>query len=168
MTPLHIEHTFDVAPRAYGSIYFDEAFSIELCEALHIGRELLLLERTGSRVVRHVRCAPVRDLPGPVAKLLQGQAFHYREEIDFDLNALRGTWRVVPGIFADKVDASGTLDFLDAGGDRVTRVVKGGVDLRLFGIGALVERFVVAEVVRSYEDAAKRTREILARRAERG
>jgi hypothetical protein len=164
MADLFIEHTFAASPADYARLYFDESFSIALAEGVRIGRTLLRLDRDGPRLIRHVRCEPVRDLPAPVAKLLAGRAFHYREEIEFDLDANAGRWRVVPSVVPDKVDASGTLVFTPEGSG-VRRTVRGGVSIGLFGVGALVERFVVAEVVRSYEDAATCTRRLLAERA---
>jgi hypothetical protein len=160
---LQIEHTFGVTPAEYAAFYFDEGFSEDLCAAVKLGRTLLRLDRTPTRLIRHVRCEPVREVPAPLAKLMDGHRFHYVEELDFDLETLRGRWRVVPSLIPDKVDASGTHDFEDAGG-KTRRVVRGEVKVSVFGIGGLVERFVIGEVQKSYDDAAAFTQTFLARR----
>jgi hypothetical protein len=160
---LQIEHTFDVTPADYAVFYFEEGFAEDLCAAVKLGRTLLRLDRTPTRIIRHVRCEPVRDVPAPLAKLMDGHRFSYVEELDFDLETLRGRWRVVPSLVPDKVDASGTHDFEDVGG-KTRRVVRGEVKVSVFAIGGLVERFVIGEVQKSYDDAAAFTQTFLARR----
>ncbi len=107
----------------------------------------------------------MRDIPAPLAKLLEGAhaRFHYVEEIDFDLVALRGRWRVVPSVFSSKVDASGTLAFESVDGDpgAVRRAVRGQVAISVLGVGGLAEKWVVGEVLKSYADASVFTRRYL-------
>jgi hypothetical protein len=161
---LSIDHDFAIAPADYARLYFDEPFSVALCAQVKLGRTLLGLDRTPDRVRRRVRCEPVRDVPAPLAKIIGGAAFHYVEELDFDLASLRGTWRVVPSIVPNAVDASGTLHFEPAANGGVRRSVRGGVTVSVFGIGAIAERFVVAEVLKGYEAASEFTRKYLAER----
>jgi hypothetical protein len=161
---LSIDHTFAIAPAEYATLYFDEPFSIALSASAKLGRTLLRLDRTPARVVRQVRCEPARDVPAPLAKLLD-RGFHYVEELDFDLATLHGRWRVVPSVFADRVDASGTLFFEPAAADQVKRSVRGEINVSVFGVGSLAERFVVGEVLKGYEAASSFTRSFLAERA---
>ena len=158
---LRIEHTFAVPPAEYARIYFEESFNEAMGAAVKVGRTLLRLERTPARVFRQVRCEPERDLPAPIAKMLAGRRFHYLEEIDFDLTKRAGSWRVVPSVVPEKVTAGGALAFepVTAG---TKRVVSGAVDVHAFGIGTLIERFVVADVQRSYDQVAAFTRDFLA------
>jgi hypothetical protein len=158
-----IEHTFDVSPAEYANIYFDEAFNEKLCVSVKLGRTLLRLDRTPTKLVRHVRCEPVREVPAPLAKVLDGHRFNYVEELEFDLETLRGRWRVVPSLLPEKVEAGGTQEFEDVGG-KTKRIVRGEVKVSVFGIGGIVERFVVGEVQKSYDDAAAFTRGFLERR----
>jgi hypothetical protein len=164
---LSIEHTFPVSPAEYADLFFGEEFSIELCAALKLGRTVLRFDRSGDRIVRHVRVQPVRDIPAPLAKLIDGGAFHYVEELDVDLKTLRGVWRVVPSVLPSKVNASGTLEFAPVAAG-VRRVVLGDISVGVFGVGGMVEKFVVTEVARSYDDAATFTRVYLERHPLRG
>ena len=160
---LAIAHTFPgIAVREYEALYFDETFTIALAEAVKIGRTLLRLDRSPGRVVRHVRCEPIRDLPRPVAKLLGGRRFAYAEEIDFELGngegaLARGPQRRRPRGSSPK----GTLHFDAAPQGGVTRTVRGEVAISLLGLGSLFERFVVAEVEKSYAQASAFTRAYL-------
>ena len=65
----------------------------------------------------------------------------------------------MPSHLPDKVDASGTIA-MTPDGARVRRTVRGKVVVDVFGLGAIAERFV-AEVKKSYDAAAARTRELL-------
>ncbi|HEY2511332.1 MAG TPA: DUF2505 family protein [Polyangiaceae bacterium] len=160
-----VDHDFQgISPADYEALYFDEPFAIALCEKVKLGRTLLRLDRTEGRLVRHVRCEPVRDIPGPIAKLLGDKRFSYVEELEFELGKLHGRWRVVPNIATDKVDAKGTLEFRAIPGG-VKRLVAGEIKVSVFGIGGLVEKFVVAEVEKSYADAAVFTRDYLAKKS---
>jgi hypothetical protein len=154
---ISIDHTFAIAPAEYATLYFDEDFQKALCASVKLGRTLLRLDRTPERIVRHVRCEPVREVPAPLAKLMGGAPFHYVEELAFDLTNHEGTWRVVPSLVPDRVDASGRL-FFTPSGSGVTRSVRGGVTVSVFGIGAIAEKFVVAEVLKGYEAASDFTR----------
>jgi hypothetical protein len=158
------DHTFaGITPAEYEALYFDEPFAISMCESVKLGRTLERLERKDGRIIRHVRCEPVRDIPAPVAKALGGRRFSYVEELDFEEGKQRGRWRVVPNVATDKVDAGGTIAFLPADGG-VRRLVEGEIKVNVFAIGGLIERFVVAEVEKSYADAAEFTRSYLAKR----
>ncbi len=162
---LLIEHTFAVTPAEYARLYFDEAFSVDLCASVRLGRKLLRLDRSSDRIVRHVRCEPERDVPAPLAKLLDGHRFHYVEEIDFDLAKRSGRWRVVPSLLPEKVIAGGTLDFELAPGGKTKRVVRGDVTIAVFGVGAIMERFVAADVHKTYDQASAFTASFLSKRA---
>src|SRR5436305_1221908 len=111
-----IEHTFAIAPADYEQLYFDESFQIALCDSVKLGRELLKLERTPERIVRHVRVEPARDIPGPIAKLLGGKRFSYVEELDYEMGK-GGRWKTIPNIVSEKVDARGTMKIAPAGSD---------------------------------------------------
>jgi hypothetical protein len=156
---LSIDHEFAIAPADFARLYFDETFSEAVCASVKLGRTVLRLDRSPEHVVRHVRCQPVRDVPAALAKIMSG-GFHYVEELDFDLARLRGTWRVIPSIVPDRVDASGDL-FFEAAGAGVRRSVRGGVSVSVLGLGAIAERFVVAEVHKSYDAASAFTRRYL-------
>jgi hypothetical protein len=149
-----IEHTFQGITRPeYEELYFDEPFAIATCKAVNLGRTLLRLDRTPERIVRHVRVEPAREIPAPVAKVLGGGSFAYVEEMDYAVGKYNATWRTIPSLMPDKVQSTGTMEIQEVPGG-VKRVVKGEIKVSIFGIGGMVEKFVVAEVEKSYGDAA--------------
>ena len=152
----HVQRGIDLA--GYEELYFDEPFQIALGEAVKIARELLRLDRRSARV------QPQREIPAPVAKLLGGKRLAYTEELEYEVGRYHGIWRIVPAVLADKIAIGGTLDFEAAAGG-VKRVLAGVIDVTLFGLGGLVEKVILSNVEKSYDDAAAFTAQWLTARA---
>lgn len=155
----HADHVIDgISLEAYGELYFDEAFNVALCQAIALDRTTLRFERDGTRILREVDVSPRgRELPAPVAKVIGTNRFSYVEHLEVDLATHEGRWTIRPAIFSDKVKAFGTLRFVDRDGT-ARRVVDGTVEVSVFGIGSIVERFICADAEKSYADAAEFTR----------
>jgi hypothetical protein len=161
-----IEDTFELTCDAYEALYFDEPFNIALGDALGLGRELLRLDRTADRIIRHVRCEPKQDPDSPAKQAFGTSRASFVEELDYDRRTRRGTWQTVPNLFVERVTNRGTLELAPAGGG-VKRIVRGEVKVSLFGFGRLVEKMIVAEIEKSYASAARFTRAWLARETPR-
>lgn len=144
-------------------LFFDEEFNIALCRALKLDRVLVKREEKDGVIARAVRVGPEREIPAPVAKVLGAVKIEYTEYLDYKFGSYRGTWKTVSSLMTDKVDSSGTFSFR-AQGDGVLRLVEGEVKVRVFGLGSIVERFIVADVERSYQNAAQFTEEWIAKR----
>lgn len=147
-----------IAVERYAQMYFEDAFNDAMCVAVNLVRKPIKMERTGNKVVRHVHVEPQgREIPGPVAKLLGQSRFGYVEELEFDFGTNEGVWRTIPTILPDKVTTGGTLRFVsESNGTR--RIVHGDIEVRVFGIGGIVERFICSDAEKSYADAAEFTR----------
>jgi hypothetical protein len=115
--------------------------------------------------VRHVRVQPEREIPAPVAKLLGNRRLTYTEELEYEVGRWHGTWRIVPTVLADTIAIGGTLDFEAVPGG-VKRILAGAIDVSLFGLGGLVEKVLVANVEKSYGDAAAFTNQWIRRVAD--
>lgn len=152
------EHTFrGIDLPTYEKLYFDEAFNVELCKATGLERTLVKRDVVGSKLVRAVKVSPQgRDIPAPVAAVLGGSKFEYTEHMDYDLGEYLGRWRTEPFVLKDKILSSGTVSFSAVQGG-VRRVVEGDVQVKVFGVGGIIERFVVADVDKSYSKAAEFT-----------
>lgn len=150
-----VEHVFKgITLKDYEALYFDEAFQIAQCQAVKLHRTLVKREVTDGRLVRAVKVGPDREIPAPVAKVLGANRIEYTEHVDYVLGSNKGTWKTVSSLLTDKVDASGTFSFRETPAG-IARVVEGEVSVRIFGIGGIVEKFVGADIERSYGDAAK-------------
>jgi hypothetical protein len=148
---------------AYVSLYFDEPFNESIGRALHMGRRLLRLDRGVDRIVRRVGYEPDQDPAGPTQQAFGTTKAGFVEELDFDLRARRGTWRTIPNRWAERVHNAGTIELADVGGG-TRRVVHGEVKVKLLGFGGLVEKMIVAEIVKSYAATTELTRAWIAGR----
>ena len=158
-----IEHVFaGLSCGAYEDLFFDEEFNAALGRALHLGRQLLRLERTPELITRHICFEPRRDPDSPAGRALGTSRASFVEELDYDRHERRGQWRTIPNLFPDRVQNRGTLEIAaDPAG--VRRIVRGEVTVSLLGFGRLVERMIVAEIEKSYAATAAFTAEWLAR-----
>ena len=158
-----IDHVFSgVTCPAYEALYFDEDFNAAVGKALHLGRQLVRLERTAERIVRHVCYEPLRD-----PKSVAGQAFgssraSFVEQLEYDLRERRGAWKTIPNMFPERVRNTGTLEIIGVA-DGVRRIVRGEVKVSMFGFGGIIEKMIVAEIEKSYANTAKLTTEWLAK-----
>ncbi|MSP93244.1 MAG: DUF2505 domain-containing protein [Myxococcales bacterium] len=150
-------HTFALPLADYEKLHYDEDFNAALCKATGLQRTLVERTLDGGRLRRAVKVSPERQVPAPVAKLLGGARIEYTEHVDYTFGSGRGTWRTVSSLLTDKVKSAGTIQFTERGG-QTERVVEGDVDVKIMLVGGTVERFVVDDVLASYERAAEFTR----------
>jgi hypothetical protein len=157
-----IDDNFAVPRNAFEALFFDEAFNVALGEALKMGRKLLRLDHGSNRIVRHVYYEPVRDPDSPADRAFGRSRAGFTEELDYDLVRHEGTWRTIPNVFTDRVRNQGTIELVETT-EGVRRSVRAEVTVSLFGFGRLVERMIVAEIVKSYASTTAFTNEWLAR-----
>jgi uncharacterized protein DUF2505 len=158
-----IDDIFEIECAKYVALYFDEPFNEHVGQSLHMGRKLLRLERSNTRIVRHVCYEPAQDPEVPTQQAFGSSKAGFVEELDYDVASRRGTWRTIPSMWAERVRNEGTIEFADVpGGTR--RSVRGEVKVKLFGFGGIVERMIVREIEKSYVATTRITREWLAKR----
>lgn len=148
------EHTFKgISLADYEKLYFNEDFNIKLCQAVKLAREVIEIESDDTKIHRVVKVGPDRVLPAPVAKILGTDRIDYTEHVDYTFGDFKADWKTISSVMTDKVDSKGTLTFRETGSG-VTRIVEGDIKVKLFGVGKVVERVIVAETEKSYADAA--------------
>lgn len=154
----------DIPLEEYEQLYFDDAFNDAMCKAVKLERTLLKIERRGDVLERHTKVAPIgREIPAPVAKVIGASRIEYVEELTYDFAKHGGVWRTISSVLPDKVDTHGTLT-MRAEGAGCARVSEGEVTVKVFGVGGIVEKVIIADVEKSYEDAARFTRDYCAQR----
>lgn len=158
-----IEHTITgITVADFERLYFDEPFNMALCDHLKLTRRLIRRDEQDGHIYREVAIVPAREVPAPVAKIVGPDALHYTETLDYRLGTGAGTWSTTPGAMPGKITSDGRLHIEDAAGS-VCRRVEGHVTVRLFGVGKMIERFIVADVERGYAEAAAFMQQWLAR-----
>jgi hypothetical protein len=147
----------------YESLYFDEDFNRAVGRSLQMGRLLLHFERTDGRIQRKVQYEPERDPNSPAGRAFGTSRASFIEELDYDRQTRRGVWKTIPNLFPDRVSNTGTIELVEAPGG-VRRVVHADVKMSFFGFGRIIERMIVAEIVKSYANTTRFTNEWLAKR----
>lgn len=131
-------------------LYFSPAFNDAVAQAAN-----LVERRQTERAVNpdgtertRIRIVPRVALPAPILKLLKGQTIHYDEITVFDPKARRATLSI-RSIAGRTVQVNGTVDFIEeAAGVRLR--FTGDAQVKIFGLGSMIERYLVSEVKARY------------------
>ena len=151
------DHTFrGIELEAYESLHFDEEFQDALCVSVKLSRACEKLEENDGHISRAVRVGPDREIPPAAQRVLGGRKLDYTEHLEYQRGSWKGTWRTEPSLMPDKVHCKGTIEFLEVPGG-VRRLVHGEIKVKLFGVGGMVEKLIVSDVVKSYDKAASFT-----------
>ena len=151
-----ISHDFNCDPetfwsKIFGNLEFDTALYRD--ELRFPGFEQLEARTDGDRMTRRCRITPRQDAPAPVQKLLGGQ-FSYIEEGSFDKKTQRYRFKIVPSSLADKLRIDGEMRSEPMGPGKMKRVAEINIEVKIFGLGGMVEGFVSRSMQDSYAQAA--------------
>ena len=151
-----ISHEFNCdADTFWNKVFFDPEFG----QAVYKGElgfpqyEVIEDRDEGNERVRRIRVMPKQEAPAAVQKLVGG-AFSYVEEGRFDKTTKRYRFRVVPSAMGDKIRTDGELRVETLGPKKIRRLVDMTIEVKIFGIGGMVEGFVSKSTQDSYARAA--------------
>ena len=152
-----VQHTFQKITLAdYEKLYFDEEFNQGLCKAVKLSRDIIKLQSDEREYQRVVKVGPDRQLPKPMAKVLKTDRLFYEEHLNYTWGSMSGQWRTIPMVLANKVSSEGTFAFEEVGSG-VLRTVEGDISVNVLGVGSVIEKYIVEDVKRSYDEAASFT-----------
>jgi hypothetical protein len=159
---LLVRHTFDCTPERFWQMYWDPEFDAMMRRNAAVQRELLEERREGDVVVRRLRITPERELPAAASALVGAKKLVYEQENRWDERNNVLHWRVIPTVLPGKLDAHGNFR-VNAVPGGCEQVVEGEINVNVRFVGGQIEKFVVAEVEKSYEKTAATSREWLAK-----
>ena len=165
MADVKIEHVYNCsADTFWDKLFFDDEFNKSLFkDALEFPvYEKLKEEKDDKEVRRSINVMPkLGPMPGPL-KALIGDGLGYREDGVFDKKAKRYTMTITPNKLADKISIKGEFYLEPKGEKSCTRVFKCSVTAKIFGVGGMLEKRVIADLETSYEKSAAFTNKWLA------
>lgn len=131
-------------------IYFSQAFDDEVAKAANLvertQREHSLkpdgTEKTRTRVV------PRLALPAPIQSMLKGQVVSYDEIVEYDPKLRRAHFSI-RSLAGKTVQVNGEIRFIEEAADVRIRF-EGDARVHVFGIGGMLERYIVHEVTTRY------------------
>ena len=164
MTDVRIEHNFDCDENTFwDKIFFAEPFNRQMyLEHLKFKRwEVTDFRESDTSIHRTVSVMPtVGDLPGAIKSLI-GDNLGYTEEGTYDKKLRRFRVKVVPSVLADKLSVRGEIWLQPQGTDRCKRIFDAQVSVKIFGVGSIIEKRLIADLQLSYNAGAAFTTEYL-------
>lgn len=165
MADFRVEHAFNCSEETFWTkIFFDDEYNRRLfSERLKFSawRELQREERDG-KIYRTIEAAPpIGDLPGAL-KAVVGDNAGYQEKGVFDRAKRLYSVEVIPNRLADKINIKLQMTTTPDGDERCRRQVTGSVAAKIFGVGGMLEKKLIADMEKSYEKSAAFTNAFLA------
>jgi len=165
MRSLEIRHKHAITPQDYwDQLFFSEAFNKKLyLEGLGFRAfEVLSFEKTEQgEIKRRVRAAPATEVPAFARKIV-GSSVQYTEEGRFDPQTKLWTYRVYPEKLPDKVDIRGDIRVEPRDGSQCERICQVRIEVSVFGIGSVIEKFIEESTRAEYEKVAQYTNRYIA------
>ncbi len=137
-------------------IFFDEEFTRALCVdhlRFSVFRVLSFEKRADGVITRRIENAPPVEVPKVVKKVL-GDTVKFVEDGRFDPQAKKRHFRVIPAVASDKILTSGELWVEPRGDKRVERFCAIQTQVKIFGIGKIVEDLIEKQTRANYDQAA--------------
>ena len=145
-----IDNTFTGISRdAYEQLFLDDAFNVAMKPIAGLKtREMLEKRQEGGRLYRKIKVIPDRELPAIMKKLAHGDLVN-TEDSWFDPVKHTLEWKSSMSVMTDKIKIGGLIEFLEAPGG-VRRRLTGEIKVSIFGVGGMIEKAVVDNIVETY------------------
>lgn len=153
MRKIDIRNELACDAATFWQAFWDARYDALLRDAARYTRQLLDDRTEGSLRLWKARVIPDRKLPSMVRGVLGADKLIYvqHNKLDTEVGVLE--WRVVPEVMSDKVRCEGTMTVRDLAGGRSERLVRGEIEVKVFGIGGRVERTIAENIETSYAAA---------------
>jgi len=138
---LTLHHDIHCSADRFWELFFDPAFVREMIvDGLGFAScDVGPLVDEGALRKRETRVIPKIDVPAAVAKLL-GPKLGYVEKGQLDTRTQAWTYEIVLSVLSDRIKMGGTMTVDPKGDSLCERHSELWVDVRIFGLGGLVER----------------------------
>ena len=113
--------------------------------------EVLVDREEGTKRTVEMKYTTDVSLPGPIKKVMGSAASQALVmKLTVDSKTLTGTMEMIPSQMADKIKISGKIS-VEQQGDRWVQRVDGDATVKIFGVGKVVEKFLVDKIQSSTE-----------------
>jgi hypothetical protein len=160
-----VRHVFNTDVDTYwNEIFFSPEYNERLYREALGFKDFAVLELTGERGqrrTRKMRTEPAAEAPAVVKKLI-GDSLSYTESGSFDPAAKVWTYTIQTSKLSDKVHIGGRLWAEPRGDKKLERCAEIEVDVKIFGVGGTIEKFIEKTTRDSYENATRFTNQFIA------
>lgn len=160
---VRVEHDFDCSQQQFWQTFLSADYNRAMfVDDMKFRRwEIVELIEEGDRVRRAVEVQPyVGELPAAIKKVI-GDTVKYREEGTLDLSKHRYDLRVVPGILPGKIQVTGSQYTTELSEEKTRRIFEATVEVKVFGVGGLIEKQIASDMKKSYERGASFTQKYI-------
>jgi hypothetical protein len=166
MKKFRVEELFDAAIDDVRSVIQSPEYEDFLRNrASRARREIVSEERHEERLRRKVKVVLDVDLPAAVRRALGTAGGLEYFEFSEELAVGEYRWWIDSPAFKNRIKARGTTRIEAAGEARVSRVMEGTVEAKIFGVGGVIEKMIVDGVEGSFRAVNDGLRSFLARRS---
>jgi len=152
-----VKHRFETdSDTFWNKIFFDDDYNraLWLDHLKFSDFRILSFEREDNGTIRRrVEVAPRVEIPKAIKKVL-GDSANYIEEGSF--NSVDKKWRfvVIPHVASNKIKTHGELWVEPVGEKRIERICVVNTEVKVFGVGRLVEEIIEKQTRTSYDQAS--------------
>lgn len=147
-----IAHRFPCSPQTYWETSHDPDYE-RRSRGDDVDTELLETTVEDTVTIERRRVSPRRPLPPLMAKAIGRDRLSYVQEVRFDNASYSTVWKVLSDVLPDKVRCSGTSRVVAIPGG-CERVIEGKIEVHVFMVGGAIEKHILEQLQRGYDNAA--------------
>lgn len=165
VTRVQFTHLIQCDVETFWRDFLDDDFNRELfvSELGYPAYRVLERKVDGPRVWRRIEMTPLLRLPAAVTKIV-GNKLSFVEVGDFDGALYRFSFGPPAGFGADVAVSAGSIRTEPAAHGATQRTVELGCEIRMFGVGRMLESAAVKAARDAYDEHAKALNRLLAKR----
>lgn len=151
-----IEHIIPLSREEYWKILHTPEF--ETFQAKELGLKVydeIAREQEGTIIRRRVKVKPEAQLPASVQKIVSSYISledlgYIEEQVRYD-DKYYLEFRIHPPVLKDRIHIAGVFSLEERDEQSCLRLLEGEIKISMFGVGGIVERFILEELRRTYE-----------------
>jgi hypothetical protein len=160
-----IAHEFECDPATFWEIFFDLEYQKEMYSGLKIKeRTVLLFEEDEHEIRRRIKIMPERDLPGALKSVMKGDLGYIEHNVYYKGKDVMNV-RIEPTLMKDRFRMEAVFRVVPLGPRRIRREFTGEISVSVPLLGGQIEKLVIADVRKSYDQAALTTARWVAKKA---
>lgn len=156
-----IRDTFATDPKTLWESVISHEIENELARMGNAQREVLEEREEGGRIFRRVKYSSSDPRLAQLSTLLGGSSVSWEQHTWLDVDALKGTWKMLLPVGGDRIRIEGEYQ-ITAHADGAERVVNGTVEVKVPLVGGRLESGIVDAVKKTYTQGTEWRRRRLA------
>ena len=162
-----IAHEFDCDAKTYWEIFFNLDYQKDMYSGLGIKeRTILMFEEDDREIRRKIKIMPQRDLPAALKSVLRGDLGYIEHNVYHKGKDVMDV-RIEPTLMKERFTMNAEFRVVTLGPKRVRREFVGSIDVSVPLLGGQIEKLVMADVRKSYDQAALTTARWIAKKTKR-